>query len=378
MITLHTYINNVTETSVLTAAVHSVVRRCVRLAHQAKALIIIANCSLLITHLVACSTIDDDLSDCGTGYQLDYQLQLVTNMTTELSTQLTTSTDVKLASAVRSHLSRIFTDMAHDVDLSFYDTEGDSLRLQHDEHIMDDSLASYTLYLPMRRYMHLAVANLIDNPMVSLANDEYCHQSVLQQPETDTISSHTTGIFTARLPMEVLEGVNQNFKVHLYMANCASTLVIDTIGSGVRDVKVYVKGFATGFNIADSTYQFSQQSPVVRPDIVNVENTGDISFCSVTFPSREVTTTRGIIETTEPFVAPTSENSLWEYHVYVTTKEGSITETKLYVNKPLRAGQLKVLKAKAIGNGSVTTTDQTVAVSVTLNWDDGGQYEPTL
>ena len=342
--------------------------------------IFISHFSFLISLLLllSCSTIDDDLSDCGTSYQLDYQLQLVTNMTTELTTQLTTTTDVKLASAVRTHLSEIFTDFAHDVDLSFYDTEGDSLRLQHDEHIMDDSLASYTLYLPMRRYMHLAAANLVNNKVVDLRDDERCHTSVLHQVEEDTISSQTTGIFTARLPMEVLEGVNQNFEVHLYMANCASTLVIDTIGSGVRDVKVYVKGFATGFNIADSVYQFSQQAPIVRPDIVNVETGGEMSFCSVTFPSREVPTSRTVIETEDPFVSPTSENALWEYHVYVTTKEGSITETKLYVNQPLRAGQLKVLKAKASGNGSISTADQTVAVSVTLNWDDGGQYEPTL
>ena len=85
----------------------------------------------------SCSVIDDDLSVCGNDYELDYELRLVTNMTTELKTQLTTETELNLAQALRTHLTDIFTDFAHDVDLSFYDTQGDSLRLQHDEHIMD-------------------------------------------------------------------------------------------------------------------------------------------------------------------------------------------------------------------------------------------------
>ena len=80
---------------------------------------------------VGCSTIDDDLSDCNeeNQYQMNYQLKLVTNMTTELKTQLTTMTELSVANALMTHLKDIFTDFAHDVDLSFYDTEGDLNRL---------------------------------------------------------------------------------------------------------------------------------------------------------------------------------------------------------------------------------------------------------
>ena len=120
-------------------------------------------CICLLLTLLACSSIDEDLSDCGSDYELNYELRLVTNMTTELQTQLTTQTDVNIAQALRTHLQNIFTDFAHDVDLSFYDTQGDSLRLHHDEHIMDANQASYTLYLPMRQYMHLAAANVVNN-----------------------------------------------------------------------------------------------------------------------------------------------------------------------------------------------------------------------
>ena len=54
-------------------------------------------CMLLMTiGFSACSSIDDDRTDCGEEeeeLQLDYELRLVTNMTTELQTQLTTITE---------------------------------------------------------------------------------------------------------------------------------------------------------------------------------------------------------------------------------------------------------------------------------------------
>ncbi len=94
-----------------------------------------------------CSMIDEDQSDCEKS-KIDYELRLITNISTEIETQLETETtlsteaNLELAQALRDHLSGIFTDFAHDVDLSFYDTVGDSLRLQHDEHIMDANQAS--------------------------------------------------------------------------------------------------------------------------------------------------------------------------------------------------------------------------------------------
>lgn len=344
---------------------------------------------LMVLLPVGCSTIDDDLSNCPDptpvpvpepelDCELDYELRLVTNMTTELQTQLTTQTDIHVANALRTYLSEVFTDFAHDVDLSFYDTQGDSVRLQHDRHVMDANQASYTLNLPMRHYMHLAAANVVDNPVVSIANDNYCHQSQLLQVDADTISSHTTGLFTARLPMEVLEGVDQNFDVHLYMANSAASLVIDTIGSGIRDVKVFTTGFATGFNMADSTYIYNSKSPIVRTDKVASDEPGRMTFCSVTFPSPEQPLTRVIIDVEEPFVRPEAEGSLWELHVYITTSDGTVTKNVLHVNTPLLAGMFKIIKGRVRDDGAIGTEDQTVAVSVTLDWNEGGGHDIEL
>ena len=367
----------------LTTAINGVVRKNMRLASLAKTLIIITNFSFLMTNLCACSTIDDDLSNCHNA-ELDYELRLVTNMTTELKTELqtelSTQADLQMAAALQSYLKVIFTDFAHDVDLSFYDTEGDSLRLQHDQHVMDANQASYTLNLPMRHYMHLASANIVDNPVVTLVNDERCHTACLRQPDTDTIASHTTGVFTARQPMEVLENVNQTFDVKLYIANCATTFVVDTVGAGLRDLKVYTTGFATGFNIADSTFLFKAgASPVVRTiQVPTDDNKSQMAFSSVSFPSPEVPHTRSVIDTDDPFISPDAAEALWEIHVYATTADGSITRTKFYVKKPLRAGQLKLIKAKASANGSMETPDPTIGINVTLHWNEGGHYNHEL
>lgn len=334
--------------------------------------------------LSSCSMIDEDQSDCevSTPAEVNYDMQLVTNMTTEIQTQLSAQTTFTLAESLRSHLSEIFSDYAYDVDLSFYDTVDDSVRLQHDRHIMDANQASYTLNLPMRQYMHLAVANIVENDLVGMANDEYCHPSKLQQVARDTIESHGTGIFTARLPMNVLEGVDQTFEVHLFMVNCAACLVIDPQGNDASGVKVFSTGFATGFNICDSAFVYPQQSPIVRATALTRQNDSDeVGFCSVTFPSPEPKEqksgrTRTVIETEEPFIVEPGEESLWEFRVYVPQPDGRVTETILGIREPLRAGQLKIIKVRLRADGSVDPETPEVGASVTLDWKPGGELNP--
>lgn len=343
-------------------------------------------CLVFMPLLMSCSVIDEDRDDCVEHAKMYYELRLVTNITTEITTQLTTQTDIKLGNALHDYLDDIFTDYAHDVDLSFYDTMGDSIRLQHDEHFMDANQASYTLNLPMRQYMHLATANILDNDLVTLAYDEKCHPSMLRQVDRDTIDSHTTGLFTARQSIEVLEGVDQNFNVSLFMANCAAALVIDPRGHDTDGIKVYATGFATGFQICDSAYVFPEKSPIVRTTMITPEDGGDeLGFCCVTFPSREAqeNETRSVIETEEPFISETSDESLWEFRVYVPrpssqgTRTGeSITESILHIKKSQRAGQMTIVKVYMGDDGEMKSSDQEVGVSVTLDWTPGGIYHP--
>lgn len=250
---------------------------------------------------------------------------------------------------------------------------------------MDANQRSYTLYLPMREYMHLAAANLVNNTQVNLADDQRCHPSKLLQQSADTIRPHNTGLFTARLPMDVRENEDQTFKVKLYMANCACALVLDNQGYDTRGMQVFSSGFASGFNINDSTFAFNGKPFVVKTDELNVKNNRQQCFCSVNYPSREPEATRAVIETEEPFIAKEDQESLWEFRVYVpyydpvqTRADNKITETVLRVRKPLRAGQLTIIKGKVLPDGSVTTDMREVGISVTLDWKPGTVFNPEI
>ena len=349
--------------------------------------------SALLLHLLAfslfltgCSMIDEDQSDCAEQTEVDYELELVTNVSTEIQTQLGTETDLELAAEVRDFLGDIFTDFAHDVDLMFFGTDSDSTLLHRDGHIMNDSEKSYTLLIPRQRYMHLAVANIEGDPVVRLEGTESCHTTVLRQIDGDTIDSHNTGIFTARLLMEMIEGINQTFNVKLYMANCSAMLVVDPNGHDISGMKVFTTGFATAFFIADSVYEFKTPAPLIRTKRMEPDVSGNVGFVSVNFPSREPSVhqpaaakvTRTVIETTDPFIAQPGDEVLWEFRVYMPQPDGTITETILGIKEPLRAGQLKIVRVRIGDNGEIIPDSPTVGVSVTLDWRPAGNHEVPL
>lgn len=336
---------------------------------------------LLAAALTGCCLVDEDLRDCGTDYDLDYELTLVTNVSTEISTELETtlSTDLELsaATALRNYLKNIFTDYAHDVDLSFYDVVEDSLRLHHEEHIMDANQSSYTLYIPVRHYMHTALANLVNNPFVEVREGDWCHREKLHQVEGDTLNSHTTGLFTARLPMDIQEGVSQNFNVHLYMANAATAIVIDTVGSHIKDLNMLATGFATDFSVCDSLYYFNQ-APVFQMDRLALDESGGYCYAAVHFPSRNPTEVKSVIDSQDPFVTVDADSPIWQIKAYVTLPDNTVTETILGVTKALHAGELRIIKVKALENGAVSPEDPTVGASVTLDWSAGTQHNVEL
>lgn len=317
--------------------------------------------------LTACSLVDQDLTVCESEYQLEYELQLVTNITTELETELSLDTEAAVATSLRAYLNNVFTDRAHDVDLSFYAVEGEQIRLHHERHIMDATQTSYVLRIPVNRYLHLGLANLEQNTSLALVNDQTGPGSRLQQEIADTLLPHREGVFTARSHMEVQEGKDQQFKVSLYMANCATSLVLDTLGSGVKDIQVYAAGFATAFDVADSVYRF-QHTPVIKADKVEVTEPGsEVCFATVNFPSR-----------TPETKAEEDETTYWEFHVYSTLPGGTITETRLSVRRPLRPAHLEILKAKVYGNGALEPGDQTVIADVNLDWRPGMDHEISM
>ena len=291
-------------------------------------------------------------------------------MTTELQTQLSMATDVQVASALGDYLKNVFTDHAHDVDLSFYDVFGDSLRLPPESHIMAANQSSYSLYIPVRKYMRVAMANNSEVPELQLVNDDKCHAALLQHVVKDTVGTFKRAVFTARLPMDIQEGEDQQFDVKLYTTCCAHALVLDTLGSHIKNMRVYANGFATGFSLADSTFRFAY-TPWVRADKVDVKGAPGQRLCyaAVTFPSRDVPDSKVIIPDDDS-VTEVADESLWRYTVYTTLQDGTITETVLGVKIPIQAGQLKIIQCTVTNDGAVNPKAPWVGASVTLKWND--------
>lgn len=339
----------------------------------------------LLFAAAGCYLVDEDLSNCPDELNISYEMRLITNVQTEINTVLSLDADISVATALRTYLKDIFSDHAHDVDLSFYDVDEPMPVLHHFTDIIDANQTSYILHIPVRKYMHLAVANIMDNTQVNLKGEELCHSSNLLQKEgkgdPKVIDPHTTGLFTARLPMDILGNVSQTFNVNLYMANCATALVVDNTAEGtpeISDFKAFTTGFASSFNIADSTYFFDSNT-LVRADHIPVEGNAESLYATVQFPSREPEPeSKVVIETIDPFVSDSTDKVLWEWIIYVTLPDGSITESRLHFVNPLRAGQLRIIRVRILPDGSASTDDTSVGASVTLDWKQGSSHEIPL
>lgn len=328
-----------------------------------------------------CCLVDEDFSDCPDELVIEYEMRLVTNVQTEIRTELGPDVDIPAAKALREYLRELFSDYAHDVDLSFYDVDAPMTVLEHFTDIIDASEASYTLHIPSREYMHLAVANLLDNAQVGLQGEELCQTSRLVQNggsgDPEVVAPHSTGLFTARLPMDIRGNAGRIFNVDLFMANCATALVVDNTADGtpeISDLRAFTTGFADSFNIADSTYTFDSH-PLVKADFIPVEGGAESIYATVQFPSGEPgPDSKVVIETTDPFLSDNAEEVLWEWLVYVTLPDGSVTESRLGLIRPLRAGQLKIIRVRVGPDGTIYTDDTSVGVSVTLDWNQGGTH----
>ena len=334
-------------------------------------------CLLGLATFSGCHLVDEDMSDCGTELNVDYELQLVTNMRTEIQTVLDLQTEYQVATILQDHLGEVFSDFAHDVDLSFYDTAEPWARLEHIAVVMDASESSYSLVLPGRSYMHTCVANLDAEPFVALEDDGHCNTARLVQhpkvPGKDTVSAHTTGIFTARTRMDVITGMEQQFDVELYMVNAATALILDLADApDVKDLKVYLSGFADGFMLADSSFTFNSRQ-IVRTKMLPADpGSTERCFTSIHFPSRDVKPgSKMVIDIPDPDGGVRSDEILWYWTVEALMADGTVTRSILGSYTPLHAAQLKAVKGVVHADGGIGSNDHTVGASVTLDWHEG-------
>jgi len=328
---------------------------------------------ILVLTSASCRLIDDDLSVCGTEseYLIDYRVKLVTEIHMEIDEKLSSDIEKPIADALKSWSDTIFSGHAHDLDMNFYSLGGTDELKHHFAEIIDASQKSYTLTIPREDYRHLALANIVDNPSVSIYGRSRASALFVAQQERDTVASHTTAVYTARLPMYMTDSGNLSFDVHLYMTSCAVALaIIDSTTSAKPTMKnVLLSGTATGFSVSDSVYSFS------KPSLIRAQKVMDQCYVAVAFPSRD-----SLVTTPAPLpgmaYAPQVDPSLWELRAYVQTQDGKITENILTVNKPLKAGTLEIIKVYMRDDGTlVPVQNAMVGVSVTLDWKEGGTHD---
>ena len=323
---------------------------------------------LFIAYATAgCNLIDDDLSVCGADYLINYQMNLVTEVQTTIDEKLSSDIEKPIADALRAWSEPYFYGHAHDLDMSFYSLAGTDELLEHKSDIIDANQKSYTLYIPRKDYRHLAVVNIADNEEVSLMGGQYASTMRIAQRAADTLPSHNTAIYTARLMMYMPKNdSNLTFNVHLYMASCAVAIVQVNPSSPLRMHKVLLGGTASDFNINDSLYAFNHQSLITAQKVV------DECYAMLALPSRDaVSEANGA----KAFVRA-ADNTLWQLRVYVPMPDGKVTETILSFPYAIKAGTMEIVKVEVQEDGSVVVVGNAeVGASVTLDWKEGNEHE---
>ena len=338
----------------------------------------------------SCEIIDDDLSDCGKDYKLVYRTRLVTNMDDELESVLADAADAPVREALRSRFEGVFTDYALDIDISFYpaDATADAARRRHAQETMDGNRAEYAFYLPAEAYRNLAIANTRyeqrqGRGAVALTADTLATTAQLATTAAgitaDTLESHSVGLFTARKDLAVPQSTDTVFEVPLYMANSALALVIDSATSEgrVRAFRTFAADMADRFTVSDSTYHFGHPDALWRTTVLSPAEGTKTAYWTVCFPSHD-----------EPLTAAarrrpasrleydyTDGDTYWRLVCLALMADGTTTRTVLSIREPLRAAQLKIIKAWLLPDGSVRPNDNEIGTSVTLDWKEGLVFE---
>ena len=337
--------------------------------------------AVVVAALSGCGLIDEALEVCREVFSLFYRLRLITNLPEEMDGQLSDERDRPLQLALEDHLKDIFAEYARDVDLSFYATDPAGQRLEHRSAVMNAGQATYEIALPAADYHHLALANLAGNPVVQLTGADLRDETCLQQQAGEVVDSHTTGLFSARLPLSVQRNESRTFDVNLYMVNDAGALVVHRDSCDYVSIRAELLDLASGFRVCDSLYDFSARTSVsarlidAAPFVEEGRpqwNKLPALLCGVGFPSLDT-----------PVKA---DEAIWRFALYVTLQDGTTTLSLISIGVPLQAGHLKIIRGylKPDGRfvpgppGPEPSKEPVVGVSVQLDWREGMHFEPPL
>lgn len=322
-----------------------------------------AMCLTAVFTTVGC--INEDLSDCGTDMDVQYNLELQLNLETELRTELNTETEQQMAGRLEEALSPVFTTQAQSIDLNFFNFDT-QVTERHEAHEINSDEASFTLYVKPQHYSHAAIANTAAPGAIRYTGSEAYSQLRIEQERGDTIDGHTTGLFSQTLDMNVTGQTSQSLSLTLPMRNCASALVLTPDADAVpEDIRVCVCDMATAYAPAHDSYDYTAPA-VIRTQRIDAADLA--GFYAVSFPSPEepAARTRADVGT---------ENGVWRMEVWVKMPDGKTTKSTLHIQKALPAGHIKVVKGHINSQGEVVPSSRDVGVSVQLDWKPGGNHE---
>ncbi|WP_439432481.1 hypothetical protein [Segatella copri] len=299
------------------------------------------------------SCIDEDMSKCGKDYKIKYNLRLNTQIHTLIDIDLNTTEERHIANRLKQELGTVFTDHALDNDLSFFIGK---VLYRHEANIMNANSVSYTIYLPRNDYQNLSLANTGSARNVKITGANDCKALALEQEQKDTINSHNIGLFTSRLSIDEND-FEHDLQTTLYMANSSAVVVIDQSKVQPTELWGFVEGMATQFQVNDSTYS-SSLNTMVKAKRINQD-----------FITNSIPTHDALYTICFPSIKPE-----WRYHV-IAKVNGKYTETIFTMNEPLKAGKLKIIKTRLKEDGSLSTSNTAVGVSVKLDWKPGGSHD---
>ena len=323
-----------------------------------------------------CSLIDDDLSTCGFDYKMHYKMRQATDIQEVLEYNLPAAADEPAREAIRKKMAPIFSDIADDLDLSFYQ-KADDARTYYSNQTVNSNEAEFTFYLPIVDYNHLATANTGANQVAIMSDTAYSASARLAlSTEETTVANHQTGMYVGRLPIAVADTAGSpTFEVDLYMVNSAVALVIDSAGRTVKDVSVMLYGTADGFMLQDSSYTFDKNI-VVQAEEIPVEASPATTGNGIRKRAPQTTEATGDVKQICYGMVSFPSDKGWEIKVHVTLEDGTITETVLTPQFPLNPSELVVIKTVMESKGEILVVATTeVGATVTLDWKDGSEYE---
>ena len=325
---------------------------------------------LIAVATAGCHLIDDDLTVCGVDALINYELRLVTEVQLQIEEKLSSDIDKPVADALKAWSAPYYSGSAHDLDMSFFSLDGTDELLEHKSDIINANQKSYTLFIPRKDYRHVAVVNIADNKNVRLEGGEYASSMRIVQRNADTLDSHNTAVYAARMPMYMADvDTSLTFNVRLYMVNCGVALVLTADGSTIPTMRdMVLTGTATGFGLNDSTFTYDKSRPI------RAEKVMDRCYAVLALPSPEPQP--AACGQRKAGQAAKADNALWKVQVFTDMPDGTVTETELSFPYALRAGSLEIIKVQMNDDGSVSVVGNAeVGVSVTLDWKEGNTQE---